>query len=175
MQRHRHKTSWECGCLDTQPLLTGNLTGAGFKGRQRRSQTAWDSGGILASPQPEPCQWRLPCRRISCSLHLHYTMTVWLQASCHELPCAPVQQGRFVRPSLPRHLHRCNLCSTRAVGDELHYIFDCPRFGAIRAQYSNLFLDAANAAGSMRFRGLDVYLDDDLTGPQLAGRCSVSG
>ena len=35
MQRHLHKTSWECGCLDTQTLLTGNLTGAGCKGRQR--------------------------------------------------------------------------------------------------------------------------------------------
>ena len=51
----------------------------------------------------------------------------------------PVEQGRFVRPSLPRHLRRCNLCSTRAVGAELHYISDCPRFDAIRAQYSNLF------------------------------------
>ena len=55
-----NKTSWECGCLDTQPLLTGNLTGAGCKGRQGRGQTVWDLGGILASPQPEPCQWPLP-------------------------------------------------------------------------------------------------------------------
>ena len=52
MRRHLHKTSWECGCLDTQPLLTGNLTGAGCKGRQRRGQTVWGLGGILASPQP---------------------------------------------------------------------------------------------------------------------------
>ena len=59
----------------------------------------------------------------------------------------PVEQGRFVRPSLPRHLRRCDLCNTQAVGDELRYVFDCPRFGAIRAQYSNLFQDAE---GSMR-------------------------
>ena len=59
----------------------------------------------------------------------------------------PVEQGRFVRPCLPRHLRRCDLCNTQAVGDELHYVFDCPRFGAIRAQYSNLFQDAE---GSMR-------------------------
>ena len=45
------------------------------------------------------------------------------------------------------HLRRCDLCNTQAVGDELHYVFDCPRFGAIRAQYSNLFQDAE---GSMR-------------------------
>ena len=36
---------------------------------------------------------------------------------------------------------------TQAVGDELHYVFDCPRFGATRAQYSNLF---QVAEGSMR-------------------------
>ena len=58
----------------------------------------------------------------------------------------PVEQGRFVRPSVPRHLRRCDLCNTQAVGDELHYIFDCPCFGA-RAQYSSLFQDAG---GSMR-------------------------
>ena len=39
------------------------------------------------------------------------------------------------------------LYNTQAVGDELHYVLDCPRFGAIRAQYSNLFQDAE---GSMR-------------------------
>ena len=34
----------------------------------------------------------------------------------------PDEQGRFVRPSLPRHLRRCSLGSTQAVGDELHYV-----------------------------------------------------
>ena len=32
-------------------------------------------------------------------------------------------------------------------GDELHYVFHCPCFAAVRAQYSNLFQDAG---GSMR-------------------------
>ena len=27
----------------------------------------------------------------------------------------PVEQGRFVRPCLPRHLRRCDLCNTQAV------------------------------------------------------------
>lgn len=54
----------------------------------------------------------------------------------------PVEQGRFARPSLPRHLRRCNLCSTQAVGDELHYVFDCPHFSDIRGQYPALFQDA---------------------------------
>ena len=47
-------------------------------------------------------------------------------------------------------LRRCDLldlCNTQAVGDELQYVFDCPPFGAIRAQYINLFQDAE---GSMR-------------------------
>ena len=70
---------------------------------------------------------------------------VQFRVGSHSLP---IEQGRFVGPSLPRHLRRCDLCSTRTVGDELHYIFHCPRFGAIRAQYSNLYQDAA---GSMRF------------------------
>ena len=68
----------------------------------------------------------------------------WCSLGSHSLP---IEQGRFVRPSLPRLLRRCDLCNTRAVGDELHHVFDCPRFGAIRAQYSNLFQDAE---GSMR-------------------------
>ena len=54
----------------------------------------------------------------------------------------PVERGRFARPSLPRHLRRCNLCSTQAVGDELHYVFDCPHFSDIRGQYPALFQDA---------------------------------
>ena len=31
----------------------------------------------------------------------------------------PIEQGNFVRPSLPRHPSRCNFCSKRAVGNEL--------------------------------------------------------
>ena len=45
------------------------------------------------------------------------------------------------------HLPQCNLRSTQAVGNEIHSVFHCPRFGAIRAQYPNLF---QNDAGSMR-------------------------
>ena len=50
------------------------------------------------------------------------------------------------------------LCNTQAVGNELHYVFDCPRFVAIRAQYSNLFQDAE---GSMR---LFIWHKDQKTG-----------
>ena len=59
----------------------------------------------------------------------------------------PIEQGRFARPALPRHLRRCTVCDTQALGDELHYVFDCPHFSNIRAQFPGLFQDAA---GCMR-------------------------
>ena len=71
-------------------------------------------------------------------------VSVQFRLGSHSLP---VEQGRFVRPSLPRHLRRWDLCHTQAVGDELHYVVYCPRFGAIRAQCSNL---CQGAEGSMR-------------------------
>ena len=59
----------------------------------------------------------------------------------------PIEQGRFVRPRLPRHLRRCTLCRTLSVGDERHYLFECPELHMARAQSSSLFHDAQ---GSMR-------------------------
>ena len=59
----------------------------------------------------------------------------------------PIEQGRFARPAVPRHLCRCTVCDTQAVGDELHCVFDCPHFSDIRAQFPGLFQDAA---GCMR-------------------------
>ena len=37
----------------------------------------------------------------------------------------PIEQGRLARPSLLRHLRRCTVCDTQAVGDEVHCVFDC--------------------------------------------------
>ena len=48
----------------------------------------WESQGTLALPHPGPCHRHMPCRRFSCSSPLHYTITVCLHASWHELPCA---------------------------------------------------------------------------------------
>ena len=59
----------------------------------------------------------------------------------------PVEQGRFSRPQIPRNLRRCSLCSTRSVGDERHYLFECPRFDEIRAQFAQLY---ESSAGAMR-------------------------
>ena len=57
----------------------------------------------------------------------------------------PIEQGRFARPAVPRHLRRCTVCHTQAEGDELHCVYDmnCPHFSDIRAQFPGLFQDAA--------------------------------
>ena len=57
----------------------------------------------------------------------------------------PVEQGRLARAAIPtevRHLRRCNLCKTKAFGDERHFVFDCPRFARIRRQFRALYQDA---------------------------------
>lgn len=61
----------------------------------------------------------------------------------------PIEQGRFVRPQLPRHLRRCTLCSTLSVGDERHYLFECPELHMARVQYSSLFHDAQDSMRSL--------------------------
>ena len=137
----------------------GALDSHGFMDRLAGArQRTWD--GLHVSPRAAPSKGAKLCtyhhwfgrpNKVHCEPYYELPMSItrlraWMQfrLGSHSLP---VEQGRFVRPCLPRHLRRCNLCSTQAVGDELHYVFDCPRFGAIRAQYSNLFQDAE---GSMR-------------------------
>ena len=69
------------------------------------------------------------------SLYRYHDTAGTLQ-HCTTVPLLLRERENFTGP-----FHRCDLCNTQAVG------FDCPRFGAIRAQYSNLFQDAE---GSMR-------------------------
>ena len=54
----------------------------------------------------------------------------------------PVEQGRLARPAIPRHLRRCTWCESRALGDERHFVFDCPHFAHIRRQFRSLYQDA---------------------------------
>ena len=55
------------------------------------------------------------------------------------------EQGRLAKPAVPRHLRRCTLCGTRALGDERHFVFDCPHFAHIRRQFRSLYQDADGA------------------------------
>ena len=49
----------------------------------------------------------------------------------------------------PRRLRRCTLCTTCALGDERHYVFDCPRFAGLRLTHAELFQDASGAMKSL--------------------------
>ena len=60
---------------------------------------------------------------------LRLLMRFWMGS--HSLP---VEQGRLARPMVPPQLRRCTLCSTHAIGDERHYVFDCLHFSHIRRQ-----------------------------------------
>ena len=51
----------------------------------------------------------------------------------------PVEQGRLARPMVPRQLRRCMLCSTYAIGNKRHYVFDCTHFAHMRQQFRSLF------------------------------------
>ena len=73
-------------------------------------------------------------------------MQFWMGS--HSLP---VEQGRLARPMVPRRVRtlcRCTLCSTHAIGDEQHYVFDCPHFAHICRQFRSLFQDADGAVQS---------------------------
>ena len=41
------------------------------------------------------------------------------------------------------------LCTTCALGDERHYVFDCPRFAGLRLTHAELFQDASGAMKSL--------------------------
>ena len=54
----------------------------------------------------------------------------------------PVEQGRLARPAVHRPPCRCTLCGIRALGDERHFVFDCPHFAHIRRRFLSLYQDA---------------------------------
>ncbi len=132
------------GALDSHGLLSRMA-----QGRQR----VWE--GLHVSPRTAPSKGAKLCTyhnwfgrpdKVRCEPYYELPMgiarlraLVQFRVGSHALP---VEQGRYARPALPRHLRRCNLCSTQALGDELHYVFDCPHFSDIRSQYPALYQDA---------------------------------
>ncbi len=59
----------------------------------------------------------------------------------------PVEQGRIriEMPQVPRHLRRCRICATNAIGDERHYFPDCTRFQGLGQQHAEIFQDSRDA------------------------------
>ena len=58
------------------------------------------------------------------------------RASSHSLP---IETGRRVKPQIPRSARVCCHCSSQAVGDENHFVFECPYLQSLRDKYLFLF------------------------------------
>ena len=131
--------------LDSHGLLSGMA-----QGRQR----VWE--GLHVSPRTAPSKGAKLCTyhnwfgrpgKVRCEPYYELPMGIArLRALANAI------QGWFPRFACgarqvcqacpPRHLRRCNLCGTQALGDELHYVFDWPHFSDIRSQYPALYQDA---------------------------------
>ncbi len=72
---------------------------------------------------------------------------VQFRLGSHDLP---VEQGRMARPMVLRYLRRCTLCSRRALGDERHFMLECPQFDDVRARYADLLQDARDSMRIMQ-------------------------
>ena len=137
----------------------GALDSLGFMSRSaKRREQVWEnlhvSPRIAPSKGPKLCMYHHWFGRPSNLRFEHYyelpmgisklQALVQFRHGSHTLP---IEQGRFARPAIPRHLRRSTIYNTQAVGDELHCVFDCPHFSDIRAQIPALLQDAA---GCMR-------------------------
>ncbi len=71
-----------------------------------------------------------------------------------------IEQGRMARPIVPRYLRRCTLCSQRALGDERHFILECPQFDDVRAQYAVLLQDAIDSMRNLMWHQNQKALSD---------------
>ena len=77
-----------------------------------------------------------PCITAPNVPYAHLISLIKLRTSSHNLA---VQRLRQVRPRIPRALRACPLCSSGAVQDEHHMLFDCPHLAQARLQYGTLF------------------------------------
>ena len=120
------------GCLPSDH--TWRWTLAGFMDRLAGArQRTWD--GLHVSPRAAPSKGAKLCtyhhwfgrpNKVHCEPYYELPMSitrlralVQFRLGSHPLLA---EQGRCAMPSLPRHLRRCDLCNTQAVGDELHYV-----------------------------------------------------
>ena len=52
---------------------------------------------------------------------------------------SPIETGRHHRPAIPRTTRLCPHCSLSLIGDEQHFVFECPFLQPIRSQFQSLF------------------------------------
>ena len=53
-----------------------------------------------------------------------------IRTSNHKLP---IEKGRY--RNLPRENRTCNLCDLDKIGDEFHFLLECPLLNDIRSKY----------------------------------------
>ena len=148
----------------TSPFSGGDIRYMNARGFQQaqlaRKKAAWDDllGLHICScntplaraklctclPGPIACLWSptmsWPCQNPNSGP----SFISWV--GCHSVPS---EQGRLVRPHVPRQLRRCTLCTTCALGNEHHYVFICPHFAGLRLTHGELFQDASGAMMSL--------------------------
>ncbi len=98
--------------------------------------------GLLGKMPAEP-YFELPVSLSKLRRLVHFRL------GSHNLPIA---QGRMARPIVPRFLRRCTLCSWRALGDERHFMLQCPQFNDIRAQHADLLQDARDSMRNLMWQ-----------------------
>ena len=120
-----------------------------MEGQHRK---AWD--GLHVSPRLAPSEgctyfaWFFRLRQLRFEPYLEIPMSISRLRLLMQFRMGSysllVEQGRLARPMVPRQLRRCTLCSTHAIGDARHNVFDCPHFVHIniRRQFRLLFQDA---------------------------------
>ena len=76
-----------------------------------------------------PSYWESPMGNAK----LHWILRFPMRS--HHLP---IEEGRHLNQ--PRASRVCNLCNTRALGDERHMLLECPALAGLRLQFSSLLL-----------------------------------
>ena len=163
-QEHPSYGNWAGGVVKqysrlgmVSPFSSSGITGLNSLGFQANMKVqlcrVWD--GLHVSPRTAPSKRAKLCTYFAWFLRPSQLKTV----PYFELPlpisrvqllmqfrmgshALPVEQGRLAKPAVPRHLCRCTLCGTRALGDERHFVFDCPHFAHIRREFRSLYQDA---------------------------------
>ena len=112
--------------------------------------TEWLYKKIMSSLKDMFIQsWRQQCTNCSKSCHYYlykpnfglesYLVSLpWcyrvaftkLRTSNHKLP---IEKGRY--RNLPREERKCNLCNLEKIGDEFHFLLECPKLENIRTKY----------------------------------------
>ena len=85
-----------------------------------------------------------------------------LRTSSHHLS---IETGRYTRPITPREARFCKSCSLGVVGDEKHFLLQCPKFDNEReCMFHDLseFIDINNNYDFKTFLFLIQYMSGDL-------------